>query len=298
MYHHVPKLSTHPEHTNRSSGNHPGNRQNQQLEQIFSSIQREASAINLYRQLANVAPNQQHKKDILQALEVRKAHLKQFTNLYMYFCGRQPEYRVNNIPILGYYEGLQSAYKGEVEDYEEYHRYYSQTEDRYMQNVFLWALQGEQINISKLNSILEDETRQLMDYGSEPFVIDIEKATKQNNTFRTALWTGEHLQLTLMSININEDIGLEVHPHLDQFLRIEEGQGLVQMGDHKDQLDFQAEVFDDYSIFVPAGKWHNLTNTGNKPIKLYSIYAPPEHPYGTVHQTKAEAMAAEEDQYH
>lgn len=134
----------------------------------------------------------------------------------------------------------------------------------------------------------------LMDYGPQPFVVDIEDATKQNNTFRTALWTGSHLQLTLMSINVGEDIGLEVHPDLDQFLRIEEGHGLVKMGDSKDRLDFQAHVRDDYAFIIPAGKWHNLINTGNTPIKLYSIYAPPQHPYGTVHVTKADAIAAEE----
>ena len=134
---------------------------------------------------------------------------------------------------------------------------------------------------------------QLKDYGAEPFVVNINEATKQNNTFRTALWTGKHLQLTLMSINVGEDIGLEVHPNTDQFIRIEEGQGLVKMGSRKDNLDFQRKVYDDFAIFIPAGTWHNVINTGYKPLKLYSIYAPPQHPYGTVHATKAIAMAAE-----
>lgn len=67
------------------------------------------------------------------------------------------------------------------------------------------------------------------------------------------------------------------------------------MGDTKDNLDFQQEAFADYAIFVPAGKWHNLTNIGNKPMKLYSIYAPPEHPYGTVHETKADAKGTYEN---
>ena len=129
---------------------------------------------------------------------------------------------------------------------------------------------------------------ELRDYGSKPFVVNIEEATKQNNYFRVALWTGRYLQLTLMSINVGEDIGLEKHPDLDQFIRIEEGQGLVQMGDSKNCLDFQRYVYDDYAILIPAGKWHNLTNIGNKPLKLYSIYAPPEHPFGTVHVTKPE----------
>lgn len=141
-----------------------------------------------------------------------------------------------------------------------------------------------------------DRNIEMKDYGKQPFVVDIEDAAKQNRTFRTALWTGNHLQVTLMSINVGEDIGLEVHPDVDQFLRIEEGQGIVQMGDTKDNLTFQARVSDDFAIMVPAGKWHNLTNTGNMPLKLYTIYAPPEHPFGTVHGTKAEAMAAEENQ--
>ncbi|MCX7920506.1 MAG: cupin domain-containing protein [Clostridia bacterium] len=133
----------------------------------------------------------------------------------------------------------------------------------------------------------------LKDYGPNPFVVDIEEATKQNNNFRLALWTGKHLQLTLMNINVGEDIGLEMHPNLDQFVRIEEGQGLVKMGDRKDRLDFQANVRNDYAFIIPAGKWHNLINTGNTPLKLYSIYAPPQHPFGTVHKTKADAQAAE-----
>ena len=127
------------------------------------------------------------------------------------------------------------------------------------------------------------------DYGSNPFVVDINKATLHNNTFRTALWTGKHLQLTLMNIPVGEDIGLEMHPDVDQFLRIEEGHGLVQMGHGKDHLYFQQPAYDNFAIFIPAGTWHNVTNTGNKPLKLYSIYAPPNHPWGTVHQTKAEA---------
>lgn len=139
----------------------------------------------------------------------------------------------------------------------------------------------------------DDSLIELTDYGPEPFVINIEEATEQNNAYRTTLWTGTHLQLTLMSINVGEDIGLEVHPHLDQFIRIEEGEGLVKMGNSENNLDFQRRVYDDFAFIIPAGKWHNLINTGNKPIKLYSIYAPPEHPHGTVHETKAIAEAAE-----
>lgn len=129
----------------------------------------------------------------------------------------------------------------------------------------------------------------LRDYGPSPFVINIERATVQNDYYRIALWTGEYLQLTLMSINVGDDIGLEIHPDHDQFIRIEKGRGIVMMGDRKDQLDFRAGVYDDYAIFIPAGKWHNLINTGRTPLRLYSIYAPPEHPRGTVHETKEDA---------
>ncbi|MEZ0481400.1 cupin domain-containing protein [Planococcus sp. SSTMD024] len=137
---------------------------------------------------------------------------------------------------------------------------------------------------------------ELKDYGAESFVVNIEDATKQNDTFRTALWTGKNLQVTLMSIAAGDDIGLEVHEHGDQFLRIEEGEGLVQMGDSEDNLSFEEKAEDDYAILIPAGKWHNVTNTGDKPLKIYSIYAPPEHPHSTVHKTKAEADAAEEEE--
>jgi len=139
------------------------------------------------------------------------------------------------------------------------------------------------------NSDYSKNTNMPNDYGPNPFVINIEEATLQNNYFRTALWTGSHLQLTLMSIKPGEDIGLEIHPTTDQFLRIEQGQGVVMMGRDKDNLNFQKRVYDNYAIFVPAGTWHNVINTGRVPLKLYSIYAPPQHPFGTVHVTKQDA---------
>lgn len=133
----------------------------------------------------------------------------------------------------------------------------------------------------------------LKDYGPEPFAINIKQAAEQNDAFRTTLWTGGNLQLTLMSINVGEDIGFEIHEHLDQFIRIEEGRGVVLMGNSRNQMTFQANVEEGYAFIIPAGTWHNLINTGNIPIKLMSIYAPPQHPHGTIHRTRAEAMAAE-----
>lgn len=129
-------------------------------------------------------------------------------------------------------------------------------------------------------------SKYIMDYGPMPFVANIKELAKQNNNFRTALWTGNYLQITLMSIPAGESIGLEVHPNLDQFIQIEQGSGIVKMGDSQNSLDFQRKVGEGFSFVIPAGKWHNLINTGNEPIKLFSIYAPPQHPKGTVHYTK------------
>lgn len=130
------------------------------------------------------------------------------------------------------------------------------------------------------------------DYGPNPFTIDINKAAINNDTFRTALWTGANLQLTLMSIPIDDEIGIEIHPDDDQFLYVESGNGVVLMGAQKDCLYYQQPVFTNSGIFIPAGTWHNVINTSEYPLKLFSIYAPPHHPWGTVHQTKAIAEAA------
>ncbi|WP_373877058.1 cupin domain-containing protein [Lysinibacillus piscis] len=131
-----------------------------------------------------------------------------------------------------------------------------------------------------------DKSNELKDYGAKPLVINIEQAAEQNNMYRLALWTGKHLQITLMSIPVGADIGLERHPNVDQFLCIEQGQGLVQMGNSQNNLSFRRYVRDDMAIIVPAGTWHNVTNTGHIPLKLYTIYAPPNHPFGTVQPTK------------
>ena len=131
------------------------------------------------------------------------------------------------------------------------------------------------------------------DYGPEPFVVNIDQATRQNTNYRTALWTGQELQLTLMSIPVGGEIGREVHPETDQFLRIESGLGFVMMGKTKSALNYRRTVNGDFAVIVPAGTWHNIVNTGRTPLKIYSIYAPPQHPFGTVHRTKADAEQAE-----
>jgi mannose-6-phosphate isomerase-like protein (cupin superfamily) len=122
---------------------------------------------------------------------------------------------------------------------------------------------------------------------------DIEKATLDNSTFRTVEFTGEHTQLTVMRLAPGEDIGREAHHDRDQFLRIEEGQARVELGRTEETIDETHDVEDDWAVIVPAGVWHNVVNTGTGDLKLYSLYSPPEHPPNTVHQTKADAEAAE-----
>lgn len=134
----------------------------------------------------------------------------------------------------------------------------------------------------------------MQDHGPNPYVVNIEELTLENENFRTAGWTGKYMQMTLMTIQPGDDIGLEVHEDHDQFLRIEQGLATVLMGDSEESLE-SWDAGDDFAIFVPAGKWHNIVNTGDEPLKLYSIYAPPEHAHGTVHATKADAEAAEHD---
>jgi mannose-6-phosphate isomerase-like protein (cupin superfamily) len=129
---------------------------------------------------------------------------------------------------------------------------------------------------------------EIIDHGPEPFVMNIEQATLTNENYRTTLWTGKNLQLTVMTIQPGHDIGLEAHDDHDQFLRIEEGEATVYMGESKDTLKTWPAKHDD-AVFVPAGTWHNLVNTGDAPLKLYSIYAPAEHKHGTVHTTKEDA---------
>lgn len=126
------------------------------------------------------------------------------------------------------------------------------------------------------------------DHGPNPYVVNLEDATRTNEVFRATLWTGEFLQMTLMSIPVGGDIGLELHGDTDQFLRLEQGRGRVQMGPSAEQLTFDEEVGADWGVFVPRGVWHNITNIGDEPMRIYSIYAPPHHAPGTVHATQAD----------
>jgi mannose-6-phosphate isomerase-like protein (cupin superfamily) len=124
-----------------------------------------------------------------------------------------------------------------------------------------------------------------------PYNGNIEQETLQNTNFRKVLYTGTHAQLVVMSLNPSEEIGMEVHDHVDQFFRIEQGTA-------KFEIDNQVfEVGPDHAIIVPAGSQHNVTNVSDQTLKLYTIYSPPNHPQGTIHATKAEADLAESEEH-
>ena len=133
------------------------------------------------------------------------------------------------------------------------------------------------------------EHPEIRDYGPESFIFNIKHATSMNQNFRTTLWTGQHLQLTLMSIPVCSDIGLECHPNVDQFIYVESGTAKVYMGHCQHHLHNPECVTENCAILIPAGTWHNIVNVGTCPLKLYSLYAPPQHPCNTVHHTKEDA---------
>lgn len=120
------------------------------------------------------------------------------------------------------------------------------------------------------------------------FIGDIEDRTEANSDFRRVLYTGPHMQLVLMALQPGEEIGEEVHESTDQFFRVEEGKGEVLIDGKATRIE------SDDAIVIPAGARHNIKNTGHKPLKLYTLYAPPQHADGTVHRTKADAERSEE----
>ncbi|WP_313015602.1 cupin domain-containing protein [Brevundimonas sp.] len=120
------------------------------------------------------------------------------------------------------------------------------------------------------------------------FVDDIDRLTVENKDFRRVLYTGKHLQLVLMALRPGEEIGEEVHDDHDQFFRIEKGEGEVWIDGQRTKIKA------DDAIIVPAGARHNVINTGDKKLKLYTVYGPPDHKDGIVRATKAEAEATEE----
>jgi len=136
----------------------------------------------------------------------------------------------------------------------------------------------------------------IRDIGPEPQSFNLEQATRENRNYRTVAWSGRYLQITLMSIPVGGDIGLEVHPDTDQFLRLDAGRGRAQIGASKDTLTFDREVSDGWCVLIPAGTWHNVTNIGSEPMQVYAIYAPAHHKPGKIHRTASEAAADTDDE--
>ncbi|MCA1058903.1 cupin domain-containing protein [Rossellomorea aquimaris] len=262
---------------------------------LLSGIQKKASSVDFYHRLAKIAPNNEERQFIMRMMEDEQRHWWELTNVYTSLTDSHPVYHVESIPFHSYREGLKRAYKAELADYEQFRVCSMQAQHSVVYEVLVNTCRDEWEHARTLCELGSAEEIRMMskDVGPAPYAVNIDEATVANDTFRTALWTGEHLQVTLMSINPGEDIGLEIHPNLDQFLRLEQGEGIVRMGDRQDHLTYEKQVQQDFAIMIPAGTWHNLINTGNTKIKLYSIYAPPQHPKGTVHVTKADAMAAE-----
>jgi len=121
----------------------------------------------------------------------------------------------------------------------------------------------------------------------------IEKATLKNGYFRQVMFTGKNAQLVVMCLQKGEEIGNEVHPNVDQFFRIEQGEATFVLNGKEKHV-----VRDGDAAIVPAGTFHNVINTGSGQLKLYTIYSPPNHPPGTVHKTKADAERAEKAKGH
>jgi mannose-6-phosphate isomerase-like protein (cupin superfamily) len=136
----------------------------------------------------------------------------------------------------------------------------------------------------------------MKDIGPEPQAFDLEDATRANTNYRTVAWSGKYLQVTLMSIPVGKDIGLEAHPDTDQFVRLDAGRGRAQIGPAKDKLTFDKEVSDGWCVLIPAGSWHNITNIGDEPMQVYVIYAPAHHKPGKVHKTATDAETDKDDE--
>lgn len=143
-----------------------------------------------------------------------------------------------------------------------------------------------------VTAITDDGKGTLMDHGPKPYVMNVKNAAVQNTRYRTTLWTGPNSQMTVMSIPVGEDIGLEMHTKVDQWLRIEQGQGRAQTGPTEDNLTMHQDMEVDDVLFIPAGIFHNIVNTGSVPLKITSVYSPSNHPYNTQQDTAA--IAAQE----
>lgn len=137
------------------------------------------------------------------------------------------------------------------------------------------------------------EEQNIINAGDKPTLLNLNNVARSNRFYRKEIWTGEYLQLTVMSIPVGGEVGLELHNENDQMIGVEYGVASVYSGATKQGVKFMGNVNSDYVIFIPAGTWHNIINDGNVPLKLYSVYAPPHHPKGTVHKTKFDSDLAD-----
>ena len=128
---------------------------------------------------------------------------------------------------------------------------------------------------------------QTQDKGNAPVVINLSESAMQNENFREALWTGSNLQLTVMSIPVGEEIGIEIHDDIDQMIGVESGVGEVTFGRLKNNFSAPERINQNSVFVIPKGTYHNVKNIGRTPLKLYSVYAPKAHPFGTVEKTKS-----------
>ena len=133
------------------------------------------------------------------------------------------------------------------------------------------------------------EHTDVRDYGGEPLICNINDAADMNENFRFSLWTGHDMQLTLMSIPPDGEIGAEMHSDVEQLISVEKGEAKILMGSSEKELKTIATIGEGYVTVIPRGTWHNIVNDGQRPLKLYSVYAPPEHPFDTVHRTKKDS---------
>lgn len=137
------------------------------------------------------------------------------------------------------------------------------------------------------------EERNIINSGDKPTLLNLSNVARANGFYRKEIWTGEYLQLTVMSIPVGGEVGLEIHNENDQFIGAEYGVASVYSGATKQGVKFMGNLNPDCVVIIPAGTWHNIINDGNVPLKLYSVYAPPHHPKGTVHKTKFDSDLAD-----
>ncbi|WP_245833172.1 cupin domain-containing protein [Oceanobacillus timonensis] len=277
---------------------HQGNPHDEQTAAIVAeTLQREVSLLPLYFQTVEPLRHDASAQGLVYAVQSKNQIAAGLERTYQYLTGQQLDIRQSE-PAQEKNASIEWMYEQALQGYEENYRKSEQVNEPYSKQLLYQLAMADYQIANSLAGFLEVHqaypmSSRVTDHGGNPFIIDIENAAENNTNYRTALWTGEHLQVTLMSIPVGSDIGLEMHPDTDQFLRVEEGEGTVQMGNRQDNLTIQQHVEEDSAIMVPAGTWHNITNTGDEALKLYTVYAPPHHPFGTVERTKEAAMQAE-----